>query len=457
MKKAFFFVLAMVLTLLMLVACNSDGSASGSSNGSDGGSHGSSNNNNNARNQGLNLPLLVENQTFVTLGGAVHPENNFIYITNEGNVHIVSVVSGRVDDSGVLLNNVRSVYHYLYGRTHAFYAIQNDNTLWARGSGRIIGDGTNVDRDEFIKIADDVALVITPLVHQHPSSQFLGFIKTDQTLWQLGVEPSQVAENIIRPLNGRYFLRNDGAIIELSRNNEIIETGITNVIDAYFIGTILAGANELNNPERLQLSARTLWYVLSYDGVLSYVETHVVHADGISTNEIFFSRVISDNVTSMLAGGEFSTNMAARSTDTSFVHFFKNDNTLWGVGANSGGQLGDGTRVDRDEPVRIADDVSSINFIHGVGLNASFFRRGFIKMDGTPWKWTDSAPTPEKISSYSFNRMLLASGALMMIGITQDGRYVAITNDGRSLSIIDRADSERWIENIMLPSTITFR
>ena len=38
----------------------------------------------------------------------------------------------------------------------------------------------------------------------------------------------------------------------------------------------------------------------------------------------------------------------------------KTDGTLWTFGLNSDGQLGDGTRTNRDKPVKILDNVSKI-------------------------------------------------------------------------------------------------
>jgi len=340
------------------------------------------------------------------------------------------------------------VYHHNpFGGGEAIYAIQNDNSLWAVGSGRLIGDGTGVDRNDFVKIAEDVAFVIIP-GPQETQPGVLGFIRTDKTLWLLEVEPIQVADNIVRPLNGRYFLRSDGSVIELSHNNEIIETGITNVVDAYFAGR-----------PGMDSAGTHMWYTLSVDGVLSRIEAIQDIVEEIP-NEIVAHEIISNNVSSMLVTGEFrrSPHLLGEDINNVSVHFLRNDGTLWGIGANSHGQLGDGTKIDREEPVQVADDVLSFNILLArTDINPGG-RRGFIRNDGTPWAWTHNEPTPIQVSASPFASVLFSGDsnrAISLFGITQDGRFASAT-DGTLVSAIDPRHSEEWIENIMLPSTIVF-
>lgn len=57
--------------------------------------------------------------------------------------------------------------------------------------------------------------------------------------------------------------------------------------------------------------------------------------------------------------------------------FLKSDGTLWGVGANFAGQLGDGSKVDRTTPVQVAAGVTSVAAAPGYTL--------FIRSDHTLW------------------------------------------------------------------------
>ncbi|NLD38995.1 MAG: hypothetical protein GX654_19215, partial [Desulfatiglans sp.] len=57
--------------------------------------------------------------------------------------------------------------------------------------------------------------------------------------------------------------------------------------------------------------------------------------------------------------------------------FIKSDGTLWAMGYNKYGQLGDGTNTSRNKPVKIASDV--------IKVTAGVFHTLFIKKNGTLW------------------------------------------------------------------------
>ncbi|MBN1626726.1 MAG: hypothetical protein JW944_09400, partial [Deltaproteobacteria bacterium] len=57
--------------------------------------------------------------------------------------------------------------------------------------------------------------------------------------------------------------------------------------------------------------------------------------------------------------------------------FIKSDGALWVTGWNRNGQLGDGTTVNRNNPVRVATDVKQ--------AAAGVFHSLFVKTDGTLW------------------------------------------------------------------------
>ena len=62
--------------------------------------------------------------------------------------------------------------------------------------------------------------------------------------------------------------------------------------------------------------------------------------------------------------------------------FMKSDNTLWAMGDNGFGQLGDGTSKDRDTPVQVASDV--------LAVSAGGAHTMFMKSDNTLWAMGDN-------------------------------------------------------------------
>jgi hypothetical protein len=67
----------------------------------------------------------------------------------------------------------------------------------------------------------------------------------------------------------------------------------------------------------------------------------------------------------------------------------KNDNTLWGWGANNNAQLGDGSRINRGEPVIIADNVQkTIKLTSNSGAYLS------INGDVYCWGYNNEKPVP---------------------------------------------------------------
>jgi alpha-tubulin suppressor-like RCC1 family protein len=74
---------------------------------------------------------------------------------------------------------------------------------------------------------------------------------------------------------------------------------------------------------------------------------------------------------------QISSDVVSASAGSLYSLFIKSDRTLWGTGYNATGALGDGTYITRSIPVKIADNV--------VSASAGGRHTLFIKSDGTLW------------------------------------------------------------------------
>lgn len=103
----------------------------------------------------------------------------------------------------------------------------------------------------------------------------------------------------------------------------------------------------------------------------------------------------------------------------------KTDGTLWAWGNNNKGQLGDGTTVGKNFPIRIGTD-SDWQFISTGGLSSMG-----IKSDGTLWAWGDNSfgklgigttgnkVTPTKVDNSEWQ--VISNGNSHCLGIKKDG------------------------------------
>lgn len=67
------------------------------------------------------------------------------------------------------------------------------------------------------------------------------------------------------------------------------------------------------------------------------------------------------------------------STGNAYTMAIKSDGSLWGWGYNNDGQIGDGTRANKNSPIKIMDDVTFVS--------AGWRHTMAIKSDGSLWGW----------------------------------------------------------------------
>ena len=269
------------------------------------------------------------------------------------------------------------------GGEHSLF-LKSDGSLWAMGGNDEgqLGDGTynNTNRSEQI-----VATNVTAIAGGYDHSLFL---KSDGSLWAVGYNqygqlgdgtfnstnlPEQVvASNVTTIAAGGYFslfLKSDGSLWAMGYNYDG-ELGD---------GTTDSGNYYTNLPEQIVASGVTAIagggfhsLLLKSDDSLWAMGDNEYGQLGDGTYNIINlpERIAASNVTAIAAGGDHSL-------------FLKSDGSLWAMGDNEYGQLGDGTYNQTNQPEQIVS--SNVTAIAAGGDHNLF-----LKSDGSLWAMGDN-------------------------------------------------------------------
>jgi alpha-tubulin suppressor-like RCC1 family protein len=228
----------------------------------------------------------------------------------------------------VLTSGAQPVTKIAAGGHHSLF-LKSDGSLWAMGDNTYsqLGDGTtdNVNCPEQI-VASNVTAIAA-------GSEYSLFLKSDGSLWVMGY-------------NG-YGQLGDGTDNNTNLPKQIVASNIT---------AIAAGSEY----SLFLKSDGSLWAMGENDG--GQLGDGTYNANGV----YFPEQIVASNITAIAAGSEDSL-------------FLKSDGSLWAMGANIHGELGDGTD-NYDVPVPeqiVASNVTAI----AEGDEYSLF----LKSDGSLW------------------------------------------------------------------------
>ena len=199
--------------------------------------------------------------------------------------------------------------------THALY-LKSDGTLWGMGqnSQGQLGDRSNTRRDSPIQIATGVRSIATGTNHSM-------FLTNDGTVWLMGDNSSgQLGDGTTISRNEPFKLRGGVAQIACAGNSSYLVT-----VDGALFSW---GANQ--------------------NGQLGLGDTQP---------RVTPVQLVATGVLEVFAGGH-----SYGYDPYCSAGFLRDDGMVYVMGYNGGGQLGDGSKIQRNAPVSVASGISSVAF-----------------------------------------------------------------------------------------------
>jgi hypothetical protein len=259
-----------------------------------------------------------------------------------------------------LFENIRDFYL----KNGRMYVLKTDNTLWAFGDNEYGELGPKIET----KDADGFSVEID---YYPPENAVLVMENVANVTGNL--------DGIITTDKKYYQWNGDSA------KGFVTETELTNVVDYYEGSSLyLQATGDVYNYNNYLLAENVKELcILDNEYYALTVDDKLIDLD----NE---AAVIAENVDKVFGCGNYDY----------VISIVKKDGTLWSKGRNGSAQIGDGSKTDRDEFVKVADDV----------MYAEYYC--YLKKDGTLFYWDSSSPTHTEYTDIKFKG-----------GFTRDGLY----------------------------------
>jgi alpha-tubulin suppressor-like RCC1 family protein len=271
--------------------------------------------------------------------------------------------------------------------------LKSDGSLWAMGNNNYgqLGDGTNINtnRPELI-VSGNVTAIAAGFYHSL-------FLKSDGSLWAMGWNsygqlgdgtynstnrPEQiVASNVTAIAAGGYhslFLKSDGSLWAMG-NNSYGQLGdgtynSTNLPEQIVASNVTAIATGITHDLFLK-SDGSLW-AMGYNGDGELGDGTYTALLGGGTN--LPEQIVASNVTAIAAGGGFITGAGPCGHSL----FLKSDGSLWAMGDNGFGELGDGSTDNGNYKTNLPEQIVASNVM---AIATGFGHSMFLKRDGSLW------------------------------------------------------------------------
>jgi alpha-tubulin suppressor-like RCC1 family protein len=240
------------------------------------------------------------------------------------------------------------------------FAIKTNGTLWSWGwgSGGALGNGSNTTRNIPLQIGTS-----TDWKSVYSGNGCTYAIKDNNTLWSTGISPnlgdgSSTSRNTFQQVSGNWTKGHGGYFCNYALNQSGVLYGCGDtslglgISGPATILNSLTAIGSINDWTKITSSDGCGWAVRSNGNVYTFGKYNFGGGQVTNATPTIYAAI--NNVKEISA-----------STYGQYVLFIKNDGTLWAVGKNNFGQLGDGTTTDRNTPVQIGSDTNWENVVAG--------------------------------------------------------------------------------------------
>ena len=253
---------------------------------------------------------------------------------------------GVVDGSNEFIRNITSI---ATGIHHSVY-LTGDGMVWAAGnnSNGQLGDTNLTNHSNPVKVKNADGGTLRNITGDACGSGHSTFLRSDGTVWATGAnQEGQLG---------------DGSTIDRSNPVQVINSN----------GTIFSGVKDIS-----ALNSHTVY--LKNDGRVwaAGKNNSGQLGDGSSQNR-------SNPVEVVHSGGSALSGIIGISSGSYHTVYLKSDGTVWAAGRNNFGQLGDGTTINRLNPVQVIhSNGTPLTGVKGI-LPGDYFAV-YLMEDGTVW------------------------------------------------------------------------
>ena len=263
-----------------------------------------------------------------------------------------------------------------------YFFIDKNNDLWALGlndRGQL-GDGTGVDRDNPVKILGNVVDVVVL------GAREVYAFTSDNSVYRWGLinnenvyAPELYRSDIAELYTGSYqlALKTNGDLVVLTSDGEKL---IISKVKRFYVGS--------DGGAFVVFSDDSLFY---YPNLMSVATSNATPQVSTAEREMLFNNA--DIYAEFKSNNGLNSGFGIWTVGKTWI-VQTNDGALYGKGANGQGQLGDGTKIDREDWVEIAKGVSYYGIEDVTNRSATYY---YVKTDGTTWFWTTDDPTQRQL------------------------------------------------------------